>query len=152
MGGIVIVVVAGIGITAYKLSQPKKGTIEWHKKEYLSAFKQPWTKQAQNLWNRVRGKPQSVSYTLGQFARAEGHQRALITLGYLEEREFVISNRTINDVIHESSRIILADPRWRRASPDFVENRVDGSNVLVTVARREDMPIFVDAVRKADVP
>ena len=51
-----IAVAALTGIAAYVLSQPRQGTVEWHKKEYFSSLEQMH-------WQRL--------------AKIEGHREAL---------------------------------------------------------------------------
>src|SRR5687768_11553 len=101
-------VIVTIGLVAFVLSRPKKGTIEWHKREYLTACKGSWKERALNLGRRALGK--QPSFSTEQVEKEAEHQRALIKLGFLEERELVFSNRPIDYIIRESSRFIRADP------------------------------------------
>lgn len=154
--GLLAVVV--IGVVAFFVSQPKRGTVEWHKDRYRALQRAiqhgTWPERAKNVLNRiVFGKVHGrLGVSTAWFEQLERHRRSLIELGYLEEREFVLSNRSIDHVIHESSRVIRADARWESVNWEFIHNSARGSNVLVTIAARQDMPIFVEAIRRADVP
>jgi type II secretory pathway component GspD/PulD (secretin) len=92
-----------------------------------------------------------VGLSVEHFARAEEHRNALVDLGYLERREFVVSNRPVNHVISEHNKLIGADPRWRGYRREFLDVSTRGTNIVVIVARREDMPVSAEVIRKADV-
>jgi hypothetical protein len=66
----VSVCVAVLAVMAAACTGPPKGSVEWHKQEYLSA--------------RTREYNQEF--------HTKRHRRALIELGYLEQREFTVSN------------------------------------------------------------
>ena len=46
----------GLAVAIYFASQPRKGTVEWHKREYLQApDRQPLRIRAKNFWEYLRG-------------------------------------------------------------------------------------------------
>src|SRR5512145_3261062 len=77
--GVILLVIAG---SAYFLLRPRD-TVEYHKKMFLTAYREEgWTER---LWNRVRGGSQGER-------RLKKHEDALIRLGYLERKQFVVTN------------------------------------------------------------
>ena len=56
--GLLAVVV--IGVMAFILSQPKRGSIEWHKREYLDAWKRlnegTFADKVKQILNRIAGR------------------------------------------------------------------------------------------------
>lgn len=153
--GITLLGIVVIGVSAFVLVRPKPGTVEWHINKCRSAHQQMnaparWRIYAHTAWNLVR-MAEGDSFVMEQFEKREKHQRALVKLGYLEEREFVLSNRAIDDVIGEASRRLGADPRWTRSRPEFFDIR-RGTNMIIIVATHDDMHVVADAIRQADVP
>jgi hypothetical protein len=162
-----LLILSVIGIAAFFFSQPKKGSVEWHKRKYVAALDyQPLVMRAHNLWRGIRGKPDAyVYFYLDENEREkerraviERHQRALIDAGYFERREFPLSNRTADEVLSESYRLVRSEVQWRRLQQALLVDlpfRWDadrGTNVLIIVAAREDMPTLAETIRKADVP
>jgi hypothetical protein len=152
---IALLIVSVIGIATYFVSQPKKGSVEWHKREYLRAteeawrigLKPRWSDKIVNHWRQLRGQP-NINY----HAEVADHQEALIGLGYLQVRTFVVSNRPVDYV---------ASNIWFRASVETRTNILDsfsrmstarGANLIDIVARKDDMPKWEEMVRQADVP
>jgi len=88
-----LIVVVAIGVGTYLLSQPRRGTVEYHKRKYAEAGMPEWVLKKgvpavlQNLYER-------------RFVREfEFHRSALIELGYLERRLFVVTNRTPLEIV-----------------------------------------------------
>ena len=149
-----LLIVSVIGIAAFFFSQPKKGTVEWHKSEYLAAS-----------GGAVR--PNLVKSTLGWFVgldqsvlqneerervaqKAESHRAALVKLGYLSERRFAITNRTFNEFLKATlagrSQLSRGQPSWA------VRESVAPTNVLVVTGLPEIVSQYDALIRKADVP
>jgi hypothetical protein len=101
-----------VGVLVFVLSQPKKGSVEWHKRKHLAASQGPLTTQIQNLWNRVRGSDERYGY--GFDDEQKTHQQTLIDLGYLQRREFVFTNRSVDDVPDEAMLV----HKWYGSRPD----------------------------------
>src|SRR5687767_665391 len=95
-----------IGIAVFFVSRPKEGSVEWHKRECIALYRRigaterPWIQRAKILWERVSRR--QLSSTADQIENLGKHQRALVKLGHLEQEEFVLSNRSIDDVVQES--------------------------------------------------
>ena len=145
---IAAVAIVVVGVLAYVVSRPKRGSVEWHKREVIQAAKGDWRDRAHNLWNRVTGREELFHSN----DRRSSNLEALLRLGYLEQREFVVSNRSLDKVFHQSHQLARTDRRWRRLQKWFIDVDRKGTNVVVVVATREDMPILSEAIGKADVP
>src|SRR5688500_6271167 len=79
-----------IGAVAFFVSQPKKGTVEWHKREYLKA--NHWGIVDEGVFRYASQKRQNARFERKR-ERIESNRRALIELGYLEERSVIVYNR-----------------------------------------------------------
>lgn len=86
-----------IGVAAYVLSQPKEGTVEYHKAGYREAL----NAMKSGGWLRGRFVPEFVrDWSWHRNDRLSSfHQQALIDAGYLKKRWFVVSNASPNDVL-----------------------------------------------------
>jgi len=164
IGAIAVLV---MGVATYMLSQPKKGTVEWHEKEYLRCSKGPRLERVVNFVKRRIGmEPSYRGMPEAQMERERHHRRALIDLGYLVESEFVLSNQTVDGVLSSAHQAMRRDPRFARVRMDFLHveyaipvnvtrggaNTFERTNKIVVVAHREDFEFIADAIRKADVP
>src|SRR5688572_26567324 len=92
--GLMSAVVIGVGV--YVLTQPRKGTVEWHKREYQK------TRQWGVIDEVVRRYGSQVSKAHRKKRkedRIDYHRKELIKLGYLEERVVIIHNRSAYDVL-----------------------------------------------------
>jgi hypothetical protein len=155
--GAIVLVVIGV---AYVLSQPKEGTLEWHKKEYLHYSKGPRLERVVNFLRRGIGmQPSYRGVPEAEMERERHHRRALIDLGYLVESEFVFSNQTVDAVLSTADQAMRLDPRSARLKMDFLlfkytvpVDPAENTNKIVVVAHREDFEFVADAIRKADVP
>jgi hypothetical protein len=140
--GLLAVVV--IGAVVFYLSQPKRGSVEWHKERYLAAIDTRWKYRFERLRSKILGDDQR-----GVQIDAEGlasNEAALIELGFLERRELTVSNREPLRIMHEISG-------WSRSSNSvFFRYRIPATNRVVWVAVREDMPKWEELIQKADMP
>jgi hypothetical protein len=85
IGAILAVVIGVVGWVAY---EPDKGTVDWHKKKYLRARKQPKIEEWINfhMAGMVPGTRQLAdALSSSRDSKAKRHQRALIDAGYLKE-------------------------------------------------------------------
>jgi hypothetical protein len=151
-----LLAMAAIGVVAFLATRPKEGSLQYHLHKYATLQRQieqgTFMERTRNVVNRFIGRQGYVGLSVDHFARADEHRQALIDLGFLERREFVVSNQSALHVMAEHNRLIVADPRWKGYRREFLDVSTRGTNIVVIVARREDMPLSVDAIRKADVP
>jgi hypothetical protein len=148
------------------LSHPKKGSLEWHKKEYAAiANSRVWNSQliktdyitidrgrtsldrCRDMWNRVRGKPiRWRPLSEQELEKLAGHEKALIELGYFERREFCVTNNLIGNLPERIARATgTAITNWF-----WTLSRGDQSNIVIVVGAREDMPAWEKLVKKID--
>ena len=137
--GLLAIVV--IGVVAFFISQPKKGSVEWHKREYENHMQRLDGKRT--LFDRIR----SAFGLARRPDRHMEHRRALIDLGYLEEREIILTNNP-----EGFSKALV---QW--ATNEFPQNwlwafGVRSNNVMFLRAERHNMKKWEEAVRRIDVP
>lgn len=131
--------------------RPWESPIDYHKREYVAALQGTWTERAQNALSGFFGKrPPAPSDD--RFERLQKHRQALIDLGFLEQQQFDLTNRkpmTVIDQILGTNSV--TDPKLAHVRREFV--LIEPSTMrIVLVARRDDMPAFAEAIRKADAP
>jgi len=132
-------VALAVGAGAYLLSQPRHGTVEYHEKQLLkldnlSRF-DSWVdkrgpERLQALWVRRRIK------------RITFHADALVKLGYLERRSFMISNSTPRNVVVKILSFSTTNI-----------NRIDsiGPDNITILGPPDQMPTWEMLIREADV-
>jgi hypothetical protein len=159
----VIAAVAGVvlGVAAYILSQPREGTVAWHKKEYLRAQEElagrTLSKKTKRLIQSVRikigfkPKPTMAVPARPKDGELRKHQRALIELGFLEEKTIRLSKPLggrVNSVLEETAGII---PKKRRQFAElFPAPALAVPSFVRIVAPPEDMAIWENLVCKAE--
>lgn len=150
--GAIAVVVIGVG--AYVFTQPRKGTVEWHKEKYMKCFNRMW---GNTLWartkraaTRVVGLPPPTTPDPRAETQARSHLTALVALGYLTERRYVITNQTLQDVLARTYR----DRRFlgKKYTPLHLTERVQGADQLAIIALPEVALHYDDLIREADGP
>jgi hypothetical protein len=116
--------VAALAVLVAACTGPKRGSIEWHKQEYRKA--------------RTR-------------AAWQPHSTALIELGYLEQREFTVSNVLAAQVVK-----VLHDQTFEALSRfdfnDFAEFHAVTTNRVRVVGARFMVAQWEKEIRKLDVP
>jgi hypothetical protein len=144
IGLLAVAAIVAIAMGARLLSQPKKGSVEWHKREYLRAHAMPST------WRGVRYFVQpgfaQPEYWNQRARRIHFHRQALLESGYLTEREFVVSNRPAQDV----AEALLGSVELRKDYP-FVCPMWIETNVVAVIARPGEMDKVGKWIREADV-
>ncbi len=139
----------------YFLSQPKKGTLEYHKRGYLAAANGP------SISERIKRTGRSIMGKANVFAGISGerlnrmrrHQSALIELGFLERRDLVLTNLPHMAPVKQLQWSVFSEAT-PRIPPDrlrFSQFSVTTAEVLTIIAPRQDMPTLEELIRKADV-
>ncbi len=143
--GVIAALVIGVGV--YVLSEPKEGTVEWHKREYLRASK---TLHRRTLAGRIRAfydhmrKTSPVESAAERAAeqRLRSSQRHLIELGYLAQQRFVLDNQPALQVLDN----FIKTPFGQRQKWEWVDVQVDmeagDTNVMVLTARPHIVEAF----------
>lgn len=138
--------IAALAVTAAALTGPPKGTVEWHKREYVRARN---GSQVVGVFQEVRKTitGRSASQPL-DIERIRTHLTALVKLGYLEERMFCVSNRPPEDVI-DTLLHTLSIPN---ELSDFGGMSDIGTNSITVIGLRENMFKWEKLIREADLP
>ena len=159
IGAIVAVV---IGVAVYFLSQPKQGTVEWHKREYFSTLERVY---GQRLIDRVRQatyrktgwawvRPtQMLDHREQLRAKIESHRAALVASGYIVEHKFPLTN-----VSAFKDTVLAKRPNqggaWKRDTRPFLTCviKLSHEGSVSVIGPPEDMGFWQNAIRQADVP
>jgi hypothetical protein len=124
-----LVALVGVGVGVYLFWPQKKGTVEYHKRKYEEAY----AVGVVGKWIDSSGPKQR---------RIGFHLKALLEAGYVERREFVVSNRPA----HAIGLVVDVD---FAGIPCFTHV---GSNRIEVLARGSEMGRWESVIRKADVP
>jgi hypothetical protein len=152
IGAIAVVV---IGVAAYTLSQPKEGTVEWHKDRYLKARQDLERRTIRDCWERfyVRiRKPHTYQWRVISGDELRRHQMALIKLGYLERKRVDVTNHLagqLHSILAEGRELIPRErgPFAMLSAPPEITFPIEGVEV---VAPRQDMPLWNRLIYEAD--
>lgn len=144
---IVILIIAAvvIGSVAVALFKTQERSVEYHKRAYLDA---------QNGRGALNNIQRSVSRVTGwslfkaqiPAKRIHSHENALIELGYLEERECYVSNRSPQAIVMPAYRAGRGT-----LNVDFVRLGTRGTNIVTVVAPASDAPKWEQLVYETDV-
>jgi hypothetical protein len=157
---IIIGAIAGVvlGVLAYLLSQPKKGSVEYHKARYLRAsYRESGSDWRSRLARWLAVRTQIPAFLPDQEERAQEvafHRNALVRLGYLSERMIPFTNTSVEQAFSKSFSNLTnwpteADPRL----VDLFFNRLgEQTNAVVVIAPTSSIQSWEDYLRKFDVP
>jgi len=145
--GLVAVVAIGVGV--FVVLQPRKGTVEWHKREYVAARDgQPVLRWIRRIWVGIMGT--GGGYEPGGWNEMLVHEDALRRLGYLEERMITVSNcpaRFISRLAFDMSR--RAVPRDEPLGVYVLDRN---TNHLQVIAPPKYHLVVEQVIRGLDVP
>jgi len=141
-----LLIVSAIGTAVFFLSQAKRGSVEWHKREYLKA--RDWGRVEQ--WIEINAPYHlSKAHAERKAKRTEIHLKALFELGYFEERVFVLSNSLTKE---RGNAFWTLHHVFTNDVLDVSGIKDMGTNTVTVVGLREELPRWQEAVRKMDVP
>jgi hypothetical protein len=149
-----LLAIGAIGVVVFWVSQPKRGSLEWHKREYFALVdrmceRRPvdralkWIQSKTGL--QLPGNKGEKQLRLAR--KAEVHRLALIERGYITQRRFVVFN---DNAVH---RLLHAE-RLRKGNKErayFTCRTAGGGGVLLVTGPLDDIAFFEDLIRKADV-
>jgi hypothetical protein len=139
-------VVIGVAIVTLAVTIPGEGSVTYHKRVCRQAMRgmagqqtllDRWTMEIDSWLGRAVVTP-GVQY--------ERHSKALRNLGYLEKREFPVTNNpplVTARLAHWARKELPRDDLWIVSCP---------SNKVVIQAERHSMKKWEEMVRRADVP
>jgi len=136
---VVLVIGGGIGTVVFR---PWESPVEYHKREFLAAREGTFFDHVGKTWNAIIGR--RTDFTERR-ARIELHQTALINLGHLEERTFVVSYGLAHPIAVDLQS-------WHRGieEGDLWNVFYTNTNKLIVVAPKSDMPKWEKVVREAE--
>lgn len=146
-----MIAVVAVGVAAFLVSQlsgPKRGTVEWHKREYLKAYKSGML--AMFVDNHAPAGLQDA-YWSRRHKRIEFHRQALIDAGVLGERVFIVSNRPPREVakaFYEKMYDVFVYTNDPMSIPGI---RDIGPDSVTVVGLADQMDKWNELIRKADV-
>jgi hypothetical protein len=132
-----------IGVAAYGLSQPRKGTVEYHLRELrqidgvIDAWIRRYGSRAMDDMNRRR-----------QITEWQFHSDALIKLGFLERRLFAVTNNPPDEIATSlwSACARHPDVSWEFGGPEY-----DETGKVAVLAPPAEMSRWEKLIREADV-
>lgn len=146
IGAVAVVV---IGVAAYLVSQPKEGTVEWHKREYRRAcerlYRNTLIDKVRAICGRViRIGPRS---TEKEPEIIRHHEQALIKARYFSERKFALTNDA-TDVMARLGMLLIKASTNLTGYPSVQWASISSIRV---VGPAKDIPLWEEMVRQADV-
>ena len=144
---IVVALIAALviaGVLHLLVSGPRSGSMQYHKEQYLKGN----TGVDKWIQNNAPGVVTAFWFSR-KVEHASFHYDALIKLGYFEEREFVLSNRSPKAVLYPQREL---HRHLTNVSASLVYIVPGGSNSLTIRAPRDEMGEVEKAVRQFDVP
>jgi hypothetical protein len=152
-----VLAIITVGALVYVVFQPRKGSIEWHKREYLAArsFNETWVDRLRRAYHDITNTPQGRP----EISDSEMRERvrhmveswdALISLGYLKRSEFYLTHQPKS----RAARFLeeLAEAKFPPEAIWSVEPAGGPQNAVVVYARSTDLPVWRDFVSRADGP
>jgi len=137
-----------IGVAVYFLSQPRKGTVEWHRRGYSETFHRG--RAAAKL---MEVGPHFVSeiYFEHQAKKRRFHESALVSAGFLGVKEIPVTNRAPRAF----SRDLIEELKQQARTADEIGVPISmrtRSNTVTVVAATSLLTNLDVLVRKLDVP
>src|SRR4051812_39863184 len=167
--GLVAAVVIAVGVII--LWQPKRGSLEWNKREYLSAAKCLAENRFMDRLCRFFGPARKLPAHKERenAARIEAHRKALAEGGGVIERQFALKYLTVDQAKVSMANALVSGPRVRNGrfwiskegetivatEPQQVIAHLSVSsvrNTIVVTAPAEVIANCEEHIRKADVP
>jgi hypothetical protein len=149
IGLVALVIVAGIAALVFR---PWESPVEYHKREYVAAWKrlkgQTFVDRAKRFFYQAttgRNRP-APGWSRGDGERVMFHRAELFALGYLRQESFYLTNCVASAML-SSPEFVSAQ---RRAQREFLSVTTQSGSIVRVIAVKEDMPMFVEAVDKAE--
>ena len=143
----------GVGVLVFVVSQPKKGTVEWHKKEYSALIDQIYGRRfvdrAREFIERNTGWCKRRNWQRQELAlrmKAEVHRLALVETGDIAPRFFAVSN---DNAVSRAVEVAFSKKGQKERA--LITCRVGGGGGAICVTGpSDDMAFWKDLIRKAD--
>jgi hypothetical protein len=143
VAGVALVVICVIG---YFLDRPRLGTVEYHKKQFVKHLNQ----SRLDDWVEKHGPARFQKFWADRhYKRLFFHMDALVELGYLDTRTFIISNSTPKQV---ARAIVSGSYATTNINRDFSGIQNVGPDSITILGPRDEMQAWGKLIREADVP
>jgi hypothetical protein len=144
---VVIALIAALGVAGVLhllFSGPRSGSMQYHKEHYLKS------NTAVDKWiqNNAPGVVTAFWFSR-KVEHAAFHYEALTKLGYFEEREFVLCNRSPKAVLYPQMEL---QRYLTNVSSSLIYIVPTASNSVTIRAPRDEMDAVEKAVREFDLP
>src|SRR5687767_226679 len=144
-----------MGIAAFWVSHPKKGSVEWHKREYFAFIDRVYDRRVidrPRVWVESKTgwqlRPNWKEEELRLRMKAETNRLALVESGYITTRRFTIyDDKAVWDAIHA-----VGSKSGDKERPFITCQLTGGRGVVVVAGPLDDIRFFEELIQKADVP
>ena len=147
-----------IGVAAYMVSQPKQGSVEWHKRRYLRAFDLTYhltlKDRTVDFCRRVAGLPAAVR-PLPDLSSAKGLSRnwaALRKKGFVRVEIVYLNSRTSAEVLRVLPRKLAGTPAYHQKLTGVAGGNWGGRQIIIVDAPASDVARWIELIWHADVP
>ena len=152
IAAISLVLLVVLGAVTYRLSQPKPGTVQWHKNEFRRAAQRltpgPGPYRLGRTYQNLTGRTAPWLGTWQEdMAKVHSNRTALIHLGYLEERRLALVNADPKKIQRTVESAFGGQVEAFRTFVSF-SHTITG---LVVTAPRDMMPRVEEIVRNTDL-
>jgi hypothetical protein len=146
--GVLVLITIGVvmGVITF-LSEPKRGSVEYHKGEYLKALT-----DLGNRWIGMAPRLVEDVYWRRRADRIEFHRRALVESGFLTKERFAVSNRPPQEIETALGQHLPYVSVRDKGLLVFVGFASVSNAVIVTAPPGEAMKKLGELIRIADEP
>ena len=151
----------GLAVAIYFASQPRKGTVEWHKREYLTTQRKllgvPARPRLTGFFYRITGRRQPERALLEKersalLKHSEASRTALVEANYLVRRKITLSNCEPKDIAVTLMKIPPVDVSQDYQIFTLFSWNEGGAKTIEVFGIADDMPKWESEIRKLDVP
>jgi hypothetical protein len=140
--------VLAIGVAAYMLSQPREGTVEWHKKRFERKAEQSLggTLLLRVLKPRGLARLRRMPNHVESAAQLDPDYEALLRLGFLVKNTYRLTNKPVNLDGRWIMQVYSALPEERACFSSFGSS----ADSIFVIAPAQDIPIWEQFIARED--
>jgi hypothetical protein len=146
------IAVAVIGVTAYILSPPRRGTVEYHQEQYRKIYNDGRAGRIGQMILDHAPRRLKVAYMRSRWKRLNFHREALLSHGYLVQQIFIVSFRPAPEVANRLQTAV--HDMFAYSHDGFSYGAVNAlvTNKLVVIDTAKRMERWSNVVASIDVP
>ena len=148
-----LLLVSVVGVVVFFVSQPRKGSLEWHEQKYERLMREIEGRTLKHrglvLWRKATGTRMSSRDLdrTDQIKQMLEHWRSLLECGYFVERRFVVKDADARAKI---------SVEWKNMIPKNRQNYtqlcgVVDTDALLVIGRPKDMPLWEHIIREGNI-